>query len=559
MAARTQNDAEDRQRLVRALGQVHWKHSEDAAPPAIATGLSAASITLVKRGDCRAIYRVDAPHGAVYVKHRWTRGWLAKCVDWLRGSASRREFQQSQEAARRGVPTTQSLAYGEINGPGVRDALLVTRELCDAEPLDQFIAINVARLQIDVAARHELIAGLATLCAKSHDAGLEHDDLHAGNILVVWPATQPRPALHLIDLDKARLGAPLSRRRSRRNLAMLLCGLHHVATPRDMLRFWRGYRRARPAFQVNRRQEAAQIWRRGMRRVQRVLRDRDQRSLRTNRQFAALRTGSGVALCVKEWATDSLRTLLNSPDTVMSQPGAQALKLSFGSVVIKTTTPAETQPIVFKRIRAKAWTKRLLAPIRPSRARIAWFRGHALLARGIATARPLFMLEPRWRTLQGESYLATEWIDGATNLHLFLWDLAKRPPGEQRTAIQSSARALGALLGKMHGYGVSHRDLKGCNLAVAENGSGRQWYLLDLEGVRLGRNLKLAERASNLARLAVSAEIHPCLTRTDRLRFLRAYCQSTLVRDDWKTLWRLIARDCRQELARLKRNGSIVA
>ncbi len=554
--ARTDAAAAETQQLLRACAAARWQSAANFATDS----LQDSTPTLVKRGDRRVIYRVDLPRGAVFVKHRHTRGFVARIVDLLRGAASRREFHNALEAERRGVPSIRPLAFAtDVRQGSATEQLLVTAALPGAIPLDVYTELHGQLLGPSSNRRRALVEALASFCAQAHEAGLEHDDLHAGNILVVWPEGAKQPRLHWIDLDKARFGRPLAWRASRRNLAMLLCGLHHLATPRDLWRFWRRYRQRRPTLRVDGRQAPREIWQHGLNRVWHVLRDRDRRALRNNRQFSVVKTDRGVAFGLQQFNTP-LEALLSDPEQLLSLPGTQALKLSFGSVVVKIKLPGEdAREIALKRVRAKSWAKRLLAMFRPSRARIGWVRGHALLARGVATATPLFALEPRPGTCWGESYLATEWIVGTQNLHLYLWDLANRPRGKQRAPIRRSAESLGALLGRMHAYGVSHRDLKGCNLTVVERESDVRWYLLDLEGVRLKRQLSLTERATNLARLAVSAEIHPCVSRADRWRFLRAYCRAAGQRDDVRVLWRAIAKACQRHLVRLKRQGKAVA
>lgn len=556
MELRTDAEAAETQQFLRACAEADWRSATNFTTDS----LQDSTPKLVKRGDRRAIYRIDLPHGSVFVKHRRAPGLVARVVDLLRRSASRREFDNALEAARRGVPTIHPLAYATGMRQGsLTEQLLVTAALPNSIQLDEFIEQHGALLSPSSKKRRALVDALAGFCAQAHEAGLEHEDLHAGNILVVWPDEAASPSLHWIDLDKARFGRPLSWRATRRNLSMLLCGMHHLATQRDLWRFWRKYRRMRPALRINRRQGARQIWDRGQDRVWRVLRNRDSRALRNNRQFSVLKTARGVGFGLRT-CDASLETWLSHPEQLLNTPGIEALKLSFGSVVLKTNLFGDVGgAIVLKRVRAKSWAKRLLAPFRPSRARIGWLRGHVLLARGISTATPLFALEPRPAVWRGESYLATEWIAGARNLHLYLWELAERPRGERRERIRRGAEALGALLGKMHAYGVSHRDLKGCNLTAAEEDGAVRWYLLDLEGVRLQRRLSSAQRAGNLVRLAVSAEIHPCLSKSDRWRFLRAYCRAAGQRDDPAVLWRSIAKEVQHHLVRLKRQGKPVA
>ena len=94
----------------------------------------------------------------------------------------------------------------------------------------------------------------------------------------------------------------------------------------------------------------------------------------------------------------------------------------------------------------------------------------------------------------------------------------------------------------MHAWHIAHRDLKGCNLMLVEREADVEAYLIDLDGVRVGRSLSFATQARNLARLATSIEAHPWATRGDRLRFLRAYLREMSPgKSAWKPLWRATA------------------
>jgi tRNA A-37 threonylcarbamoyl transferase component Bud32 len=191
---------------------------------------------------------------------------------------------------------------------------------------------------------------------------------------------------------------------------------------------------------------------------------------------------------------------------------------------------------------------------------LGWRLGHALIQRGIATARPILVCQPKRGLLPRDSYLATAWIEHAQNLHLYGWALARREPGERERRARHTAESLGRLLGRMHAWNVAHRDLKGCNLVAVEQPNSVDACLIDLDGVRLKRRLSRRERADNLSRLAASVHAHPWVSNTHRLRFLRAYLavlgKST---GDWKDCWREIAVRSAREIERLQQLGKPVA
>src|SRR5262249_27555233 len=121
------------------------------------------------------------------------------------------------------------------------------------------------------------------------------------------------------------------------------------------------------------------------------------------------------------------------------------------------------------------------------------------------------------------------------------------------------------LIARMHAWRVSHRDLKAGNLAVvdgprADAAADIAVFLLDLDGVRLTRRLSYRARVQNLARMAVSLELHPWISRTLLLRLLLAYTRhGGAVRCCWKPLWRDVARASQNMLAQRRRRGRMVA
>ena len=94
------------------------------------------------------------------------------------------------------------------------------------------------------------------------------------------------------------------------------------------------------------------------------------------------------------------------------------------------------------------------------------------------------------------------------------------------------------MLGRMHAQNVLHSDLKASNLLVAEESGELRTYLVDLDDVSFNGNATLRQRATDLARLAVSIQAHPWISRTIVCRFLRAYQrQIGSTAGGWRPLW----------------------
>src|SRR5262249_21174715 len=140
----------------------------------------------------------------------------------------------------------------------------------------------------------------------------------------------------------------------------------------------------------------------------RVARGRDRRALRTNRDFQQMKTAEFIAHGVRDLDRAELARLLTDPDALLSAYRDRPAKLSHTSVVVEAEMTLDSEPVrvAYKRSRAKSWLKALTAPWRRSRSLHAWYMGHALLSRGIATARPIAVLESRRLGPRWDSYLA---------------------------------------------------------------------------------------------------------------------------------------------------------
>src|SRR5205085_905003 len=128
----------------------------------------------------------------------------------LRGCRAAREFSVTREVARRGVPTLDALAWGEAGAA----SYLVTRTLPGAVSL-----LDLLQGPVEPSPRQQLARLVGDLLARSHRAGVRHDDLHPGNVLVCREPDGPR--LYLIDLDAVRLGPSLAWPACRDNLVVL--------------------------------------------------------------------------------------------------------------------------------------------------------------------------------------------------------------------------------------------------------------------------------------------------------------------------------------------------
>lgn len=164
--------------------------------------------------------------------------------------------------------------------------------------------------------------------------------------------------------------------------------------------------------------------------------------------------------------------------------------------------------------------------------------GHALLHRDLPTARPLAILERRLGPFVLDSILVTEAIPGAVDLESFLRIERPRRSNREWTELK---RELIALLvrecRRLQERAFHHRDCKASNLLVAQLPHLKLLWI-DMDGLRRRKRLGSKDRLRPLVRLHVSLLDVPGLTRTDRVRFLRAYCtRFGMSQDAWRSLW----------------------
>ena len=284
----------------------------------------------------------------------------------------------------------------------------------------------------------------------------------------------------------------------------------------------------------------------------------------TSRQPTRIRTLQGTVWTTSDIAPARLRQLLADPVGLMHAYFHRPVKISHTAMIVQAELPLVGRGIAvaYKQYRPRNGWNGWLGRFRASAARRTWRRAMILETRKIATARPLLLLEPsRGRfAASGASYLATEWIPQAENLHLYGWRLADLPPAERFARAARCAEAVGRLVGQMHAAGVSNRDLKGANVLLAENDGTPAAYLIDPDGVRLRRRLTRRRRARELARLAVGLQAHRWASRTLCARFLRCYLaqQPRERAGEFAALWRMIARDAAAFARRMQRRGEAV-
>lgn len=557
--------------------------------------LASGAARAIKHNNSRTVYHVVLPGLDFYLKHYRVADRRARLREMVRPSKARMEYERILGVAARGVPTLVPLGLGETCAEGPRRAsYLATRTIASAQPLHLFLETTFLEQAPRTRSRfrQRLAVALGQLLARMHQAGITHHDLHPGNLLLQL-GPDGTPGLYLIDLHDVHLGAPLDWPTRRANLVLLNRWFSLRAERADRLRFWHAYeaergvgpsracgRRAslpREVVHHRAREVVRDLERRTLASNLRFWRGLDGRCLGDNRYFRRLATDALVGHAVTDLDPAALAPLLEDPDAPFARKDVIVHKDSPNSSVVEfdLTGPDGPRRVIYKRFAVANWTDPLIALLRPTPALRSYVLGHAFRQRCLPTPRPLAVWHRVRYGLRQEGYLLTEKVPEAVDLLGHVERLAALPAGERLRALRGFLDEIARLVSRLHRRHLSHRDLKAANLLVSPQAwfvssrglvsravpplsshlTGHVWFI-DLVGARRYPRLRRSRRLQNLARLHASFHNHPALTRTDKLRFLRAYLHCGLCgRFGWKRWWRQVQEATEAKVEQNRRRG----
>lgn len=502
---------------------------------------------VAKANRMRTVLRVPLPGGAVFLKRYHVQGIGEKLKYLVVPTRAAAEWRAARAMRAAGLPVPRAVMAGvKKRGPFLADGCFASEEIAGAEDLVPFVALERPPGRGD-AGRRALLADLARLVRRMHDAGFRHRDLHGGNLLVTGPAIDPH--LHLIDLHTVTRRRRVRRRTRLGNLAKLLHSLATVANAADVLRFLRSYEGSAPVLGAER-AALAGLFRRVSALERRRQRSRTKRCLRDSSEFVTERVGPYRLF--RRRVVDPSGVLLAAGDHLlaMERGGTAVLKDAARSAISREILmgPADAAAAVVKRTRIRGPVDLLKNAFRRPRGRASWVNGNGLLVRRFAAARPLALLERgRW-PLRGESFLLMEDVSGLTRLDLFV---LKRYAGdlspERRAEKLRLVRGFARFVRRLHRGGVYHGDLKAVNVFVSTApGEEPRFVLVDYDRVRFGRRVGRRRRVKNLAQIAASVAV--LVTRTDRLRFFRAWVPDENAKMAEKAYNRAVLRALRRKI-----------
>ncbi|MDD1022072.1 serine/threonine protein kinase [Pseudomonas sp. TNT2022 ID1048] len=395
-----------------------------------------------------------------------------------------RELQGVRLLAEQGLTTPLLLADGLQEGEG---GWLLFEFLEGAQSLGDAWK-QVEKLPVLADEQTAVLAEALGAIAQLHAKGLWQEDLHLDNLL------RHDGKLHLIDgagICVEAAGKPLSRQKVLENLGVFFAQLPKSLEPftEELLVHYllSNAEHALPLEALEKQVNKVRGWR---------LRDFLNKVGRECTLFSVQR-GPFALRAIRREEEAAMLPVLAQADALLDQ--GHLYKTGGAASVGRVEAAGRT--LVVKRYNIKGlahWLKRFW---RPSRAWHSWREGNRLEFLGIATPRPLAVLEQRFLWLRRRAYLVTEYLPGPDIIERFA------PFVDSGEAPESELLALDRLFAQLIRERISHGDFKGHNLFWQED----RWALIDLDSMC---------QHSSLSSFA------PAFAR-DRARFMRNWPESS--------------------------------
>ena len=376
------------------------------------------------------------------------------------GAKAARNFQRELNGVRllaeQGLTTPQLLADGLQEGEG---GWLLFEFLEGAHSLgDAWDA--VASLPVLADEQVAVLAEALTAIGQMHLKGLWQEDLHLDNLL------RQGGKLYLIDgagICVEDAGKPLSRQKVLESLGVFFAQLPISLEPfiEELLVHYllSNGEHALPLEALLKQVEKVRAWR---------LHDFLNKTGRDCSLFS-VQQGAFALRAVRREEEPAMLPVLARADALLDQ--GHLYKTGGAASVGKVEVDGRT--LVIKRYNIKGFAHWLKRFWRPSRAWHSWREGNRLAFLGIATPKPLALLETRFLWLRGKAYLVTEHLPGPDIIERFA------PYVEQGDAPEAELAALDRLFADLLRERISHGDLKGHNVFWADG----RWALIDLDSM----------------------------------------------------------------------------
>ncbi len=461
-------------------------------------------------------------HGAVLLKVHRTRSLGERLQSGVRRSRARQEYLAARFLDAAGLPVAEPLAYGERRRGGLlQDSFFVAAFLPDVRTVREAWQTQPAEKH------HFFLKRLARLIRAMHDAGGDHRDLHAGNVLA-GPGPGDACALYLTDLHRSRMGADVPRAARVAGLARWLHSLQDVIAGDHWSYVLDQYRGDDPDDSLALPEVVSYA-----RRLERTRRaSRGKRCFKESTVYTR-DIGRGRGARRRAFPQERLEAVLAAHDAVVGSGGDAVAKAGRKGVVTR-----HGDAVVKERRPTSAWG-RLRDRLSPWRQAAGYRNAHMLDVLGVGVAKPLAYVHRDGRFLT-----VYEDLSKLPRLDHFARELYA---GSDRARQVRLREANAAWLGMLHRAGIYHGDLKGVNILVEEGPRVLDFRLIDTDHCRFfpyPESVDARRCMKNFSQLAAS--IPTSVSRSERLRWFRHY---DYFDDGWVMDEKAIARDVAALLA----------
>ncbi len=385
---------------------------------------------------------------------------------------------------------------------------------------------------------------LARAVKKIHDAGLFHRDLHAGNFL--WDGH----FLFLTDLHSAKILKTLSLSQRLWNISLLFQSLRSTLKEKDQSIFMEAYFEEEP-LHLRKKEALLQKTHFYMDRIQeRHWRSRTKRCLKESTAFSIEKEKGSLYYHRRHLDLEHIKRVIKEHLASFKERPSALVKHS-PEVNVSILNDEENSVCVKQFCYPTFWSG-FKEKFRRSKGLKAWVAGNGLSARGILSLKCLAFVEKRdWMRLK-QSFLLMEALGANQEVDQYI-SKGFGDFKEKRHFINVFVR----WLSNLHKRNLYHRDMKTCNISVSKSRETWDFYLLDLEDVRLNGKVSEKELFKNFLQLNTSTP--KTITTTDRFRFFGAYLRlNPIVKDRKSFLRRLIDESKRRELVYVAPWGVVI-
>lgn len=367
-----------------------------------------------------------------------------------------REMQGILAMQSRGIQTATPLGSGEVLDGHCGFVLL--------RYIEGGKSLNQCWKECDLAGRDALLRRAVAYIADCHERGLLQRDIHLENFLLHGDDIYLLDAGEMEEFTQSSGGVDSVS--ALRNLALFLA---HFPVSNDELAhgLYDYYRQQRPdaGFSEDIAVFRALLRKKRILRLQVVLK----KLYRDTSANAFRRDWNHFIVYERGMESEDLQKFLQDPDSYIER----GVMLKAGNTTTVAKIFIDGKPYVLKRYNIKGLWHRIRRLFQPSRAWVCWRNAHMLETLGIATPKPLLMMEWRFGSLRREAYFLCEFIEGEDALQ-FLRKAPINSPAWTRTLAQFKV-----LFRTMQEYGIVHRDMKATNFLITDQGL----VVLDLDAM----------------------------------------------------------------------------